>query len=140
MIPTPFSLSLEQRQTRSLTQDVIPFLNNIIFQYTNPLSFETEPHVIHAIPLAREHCDSYLYYIRYKTLETTPSKNLFLNIFNPVQGINTGTYYRTVHPQNTTLSIQDVFITFMDNFIEHNEHQGSPFYLPSQFRKSQRKI
>ena len=43
MLPTPFLLSSDQHQKRSLTQDVIPFLNNIILQYTNPLSFETEP-------------------------------------------------------------------------------------------------
>ena len=64
MLPTPFVLSTDQRQKRSLTQDVIPFLNNIIFQYINPLPFRTEPHTVHTIHLAREHCDSYLYYIR----------------------------------------------------------------------------
>ena len=69
MLPPPFVLSTEKRQNRSLTQDVTPLLNNIIFQYTNPLPFETEPHTIHTIPLARELCDSYLYYIRYETLE-----------------------------------------------------------------------
>ena len=69
MLPTPFTLNTEKRQNRSLTQDVTPFLNNINFQYTNPLPFETEPHTIHTIHLAREHCDSYFYYIRYKTLE-----------------------------------------------------------------------
>ena len=53
MLPPPFGLSKEKRQNRSLTQDVTPFLNNIIFQYTNPLSFEREPHTIHTIPLAR---------------------------------------------------------------------------------------
>ena len=77
MLPPPFVLSTEKRRNRSLTQDVTPVLNNIIFQYTNPLPFETEPHTIHTIPLAREHCDSYLYYIRYKTLEVTPSQNPF---------------------------------------------------------------
>ena len=64
MLPPPFVLSTEKRQNRSLTQDVTPF-NNIIFQYTNLLPCETEPHTKHTIPLAREHCDSYLYYIRY---------------------------------------------------------------------------
>ena len=77
MLPTPFTLTTEKRQNRSLIQDVTPFLNNIIFQYTNPLSFETEPLTVHTIPLAREHCDSYLYYIRYKTLEITSSQTLF---------------------------------------------------------------
>ena len=53
ILPTPFTLDTEKRQNRSLIQDVTPFLNNIIFQYTNPLPFETEPHTVHTIPLAR---------------------------------------------------------------------------------------
>ena len=68
MLPTPFTVSNDKRQNRSLIQYVTPFLQNIIFQYTNPLPFETEPHILHTIPLIREHCDSYLYYIQYKTL------------------------------------------------------------------------
>ena len=129
MLPPPFVLSTEKRQNRSLTQDVIPFLNNIIFHYTNPLSFETEPHTIPTIPLAKEHCDSYLYYIRYKTVEITQSQTPFQNIFNPVKGISTGTYYRTIHPQNITLSIQDVFITYMEKLIEFNENQDTPLLI-----------
>ena len=104
-LPSPFVLSTDKRQNRSFIQEVTPFLNNLIFQYTNPLPFETEPHTIHTTPLAREHCDSYFYYIRYKTLEITTSQTPFQVIFNPVKGKNTGTYYRTIHPQNITLSI-----------------------------------
>ena len=111
MLPTPFTVSNDKRQNRSLIQYVTPFLQNIIFQYTNPLPFETEPHILHTIPLIREHCDSYLYYIQYKTLDITPSQTPFQVIFNPVKGINSGTFYRTIHPQNITLSIQDVFRT-----------------------------
>ena len=86
MLPTPFTVTTEKRQNRSLIQDVTPFLQNIIFQYTNPLPFETEPHILHTIPLVREHCDSYLYYIHYKTLDITPSQTPFQVIFNPVKG------------------------------------------------------
>ena len=43
MLPPPFVLSTEKRLNRTLTQDVTPFLNNITFQYTNPLPFEAEP-------------------------------------------------------------------------------------------------
>ena len=50
---------------------------NLIFQYTNPLPFETEPHSIHTIPLLREHVDSFLYYIRFRTYEITPSQAQF---------------------------------------------------------------
>ena len=131
MLTPPFTLSAEKRHDRSLTQDVTPFLNNLIFQYTNPLPFETEPHTIHTIPMAREHCDSYLYYIRYKTLEIIPSQNPSQVMFNAVKGMNTGTYYRTIHPQNITLSIEDVFLTYMQKLIEYNENQDTPPYRPS---------
>ena len=135
MLPTPFTLNTEKRQNRSLIQDVTPFLNNIIFQYTNPLPFETEPHIVQTIPLAREHCDSYLYYNRYKTLEITSSQTPFQVIFNPVKGINSGTFYRTIHPQNITLSIQDVFRTYMQKLIEFNENQKTPLYRPSHLQE-----
>ena len=85
MLPPPFTLTTEKRQNRSLIQDVTPFLNNIIFQYTNPLPFETEPHTLHTIPLAREHCDSYFYYIRYETLEITSSQTPFQVILTQLQ-------------------------------------------------------
>ena len=68
--------------------------NTIFFKnsyFTNPLPFETEPHIVHTIPLAREHFDSYLYYIRYRTLEITPSQHIRFKIFfNSVSTINTG--------------------------------------------------
>ena len=135
MLPTPFTLNTEKRQNRSLIQDVTPFLNNIIFQYTNPLPFETEPHTVHTIPLARKPCDSYLYYIRYKTLEITSSQTPFQIIFNSVKGINPGTFYRTIHPQNITLSIQDVFHTYMQKPTEFNENQDTPLYRPSHLEE-----
>ena len=135
MLPTPFTFTTEKRQNRSLIQDVTPFLNNIIFQYTNPLPFETEPHILHTIPLVREHCDSYLYYIRYKTLEITPSQTPFQVIFNPVEGINSGTFYRNIHPKNITLSVQDVFHTYMQKLIDFNENQNPPLYCLSHLQE-----
>ena len=89
--------------------------------------------------MAREHCDSYLYYIRYKTIEITQSQNPFQGILNPVEGISTGTYYRTIHPQSITLSIQDVFLTYMPKFIEFNENQDTPLYLPSHLEDLKQK-
>ena len=109
MLPDPFTLNTEKRQNRSLIQDVTAFLNNIVFQYTNPLPFETEPHTVHTIPLAREHCDIRLHYIRYKTLGITSSQTTFQVVFNSVKGISPGTFYRTIHPQNITLSIKRCF-------------------------------
>ena len=81
--------------------------------------------------MAREHGDSFLYYIRHKTLEITTSQNPSQVILNPVKEINTETYYRSIHPQNITLSIQDVFFTYMQKLIENNENQDTPLYRPS---------
>ena len=131
MLPTPFRILSDKRQIRSLTKEVIPFLNKIIFQYTNPLSFKLEDHTIDNIRFARELCDSYIYYFRCKTLEITQSQTPFQIIFIPVLGINIGIYCRTIHPQNITLSLQDVFVTNMNNLFEHNENLDPPPYLPS---------
>ena len=85
--------------------------------------------------MAREHCDSYLNYILCKTLEITSSQTPFQIIFNSVKGINPGTFYRTIHPQNITLSIQDVFHTYMQKLIEFNENQDPPLYRPSHLEE-----
>ena len=64
MLRTPFQCSTAPfRIVRSITPDINLFLKSLIFQYTNPLPFETEPHSIHTVPLLREHLASYLYYI-----------------------------------------------------------------------------
>ena len=139
MLPPPFLITTDQRQKRSLTQDVKPFLNNIILQYTNPHSVETEPHHIQTVPLVREHNDFYLYYFRYKALEPLRSQNPFQILFNPVPGIITGTYFRIIHPQNIALSKQDVFITYMDKLVEHNEKLQTPVYLPSHLESLKEK-
>ena len=131
MLPNPFIISTQHRSARSTTHDITPFLHNLIYQYTNPFPFENEPHSIHTIPLLREHLDAYLYYFRYKTLEITPSQQPFQDIFNPIQGINTGTFYRTIHPQNLPLSVQDFFTNYINQLIENNENLETPLYRPS---------
>ena len=73
--------------------------------------------------------------LTYKTLDITPSQIPFQVIFNPVKGINLGTFYRTIHPQNITLSIQDVFHTYIQKLIEFNENQDTPPYRPSHLQE-----
>ena len=127
MLPTPFQCSTAPtRNVRAITQYVNPFLHNLFFQYTNPLPFETEPHSIHTIPLLREQLDSYLYYIRYRTYEITSSQTQFQIIFNSVENVNKGIYYRTIYPQSIQLTIQDVFNNYMNNLIEFNEKIDTP--------------
>ena len=138
-LPTPFPLSPQHRSARSLTQDVMPIINNLIFQYTNPLQFETEAHSMRTIPLLREHFNSYFYHFRYKTLKITPPQQLFRIIFNPIQRVNPETYFRTFYPRNMTLSIQDVFISYIDTLIEHNENLDATLYLPSHLESLKEK-
>ena len=60
MLPTLFQCSTAPtRNVRSITHDINPSLQILIFQYTTPLPFETEPHSIHTISLLKEHLDSY---------------------------------------------------------------------------------
>ena len=73
------------------------------------------------------------------TLEITQSQTPVQNIFNPVHGVNAGIYYRTIHPQNITLSVQDVFVTYMNNLIEFNENLDPPLYLPSHLESLKEK-
>ena len=68
---------------------------------------------------------------RYETLEIKPSQTPFRSIFNPIPGVNTGIFYKTIHPQSITLSIQDVFITYLDKLIEHSENLELLLYLIS---------
>ena len=139
MLPHPFIVAPEFRSVRSLTQDVVSFFNNLIFQYTNPLPFETEPFSISTIPLLREHLDSYLHYFRYQTIEITPSQQPFQIIFNPVKDINSGILYRTIYPQNLTLSRQNVFTSYIDKLIKQNENLETPLYRPSHLETLKQK-
>ena len=102
MLPTVLILSSQHRQIRSFTQDVIPFLNNNLFQYTNPLSLEIEAHSINTKPLLKEHLDSYLNYLRYKILDITQAQPPFQIVFNSIPKVS-GTFYRTIFPQNCNI-------------------------------------
>ena len=95
---------------------------------------------MHTISLLREHFDSYFYHFRYKTLEITPPQQRFRIIFTPIQGVNPGTYFRTFYPRNLTLSIQDVFISYIDKLIEHNENLDATLYQPSHLESLKEKV
>ena len=86
---------------------------------------------MHTIPLLREHLDSYLYYIRYKTYEKTPSQTQFQVIFNSVENVIKGIYYRTILPQNKQLTKHDIFNNYMNKLIVSNENLDTPIYRPS---------
>ena len=53
--------------------------------------------------------------------------------------MNTEIYYTTNSSQNITLSIQDVFMTYMDKLVEHIENLDTPLYLPCHLESLEEK-
>ena len=87
LVPPPFSLDNTSRNARAIKSDLIPFLQNIRYNYANPLECEKETDTITSFPLVRDHLDAYLYYIYHKKYSVTLAKPSFQIIFNPVPGI-----------------------------------------------------
>ena len=60
--PSPFEIP-HIKSAIVVKTEIKPFLHNIVYYYTKPLSFENEPYSLGTIPLTREHLDTYLFYI-----------------------------------------------------------------------------
>ena len=57
--PSPFEIP-NIKNAKVVKTEIKTFLNNIVYNYTKPLSFENEPYSLETIPLFREHLDTYL--------------------------------------------------------------------------------
>ena len=64
--PSPFEIP-NIKNARVVKTGTKLFLNNIVYNYTKPLSFENEPYSLETIPLIREHLGTYLFYIRHRS-------------------------------------------------------------------------
>ena len=62
--PPPFEIP-NTNNAIVVKTEIKPFLINIVYNYTKPLSFENEPYSLETILLIREHLDTYLFYIRH---------------------------------------------------------------------------
>ena len=88
------------KNAKVVKRGITPFLQNIIYNYTQPLSFENEPFTIETIPLIREHLDTYIFYIRYRNTTITTEYPTF-QIYFPQQGSSSHQIYRrTINPIN----------------------------------------
>ena len=76
MLPTPFQRTTSQtRFVSSISHDIILFFKkNLIFQYTNPLAFETKAHSIHTTPLLRLFLEN-IYILTFLTLDIKHMKS-----------------------------------------------------------------
>ena len=83
-IPTPFIFHIvTERQKRDLIKDAISFFENLIYNTTYSVVFETPCTDICAILSIREHHDPDFCYIYYKICETRFADVPFTVVFNP---------------------------------------------------------
>ena len=119
LIPLPFILNTSQRITRDTSQTLTQFLNNLIYNSTTPLFFETYPEDIYTIPLIREHHDSYLYYIDTHSLIPNSEEPPFSIPFTSPT-THSDTFRKNIYPNNINVTITHVFTTFLNHLQEKN--------------------
>ena len=95
---------------------------------TKSLPFEKHCINIYSVPLIRVHHDSYFYFIRYITCESSFADVPFNVGFNPVKNINTGFFPEKINHRDFDLAIQDVFVPFLNKLHEAIEILKQPFF------------
>ena len=117
--PSPFEIP-NIKNAKVIKTEIKPFLHNIVYNYTKPLSFENEPYSLETIPLIREHLDTYLFYIRHRSTTVSTEYSSFQITFPQQETSSTQTYRRTINPINRQVHIKDVFYAFLNQVKEFN--------------------
>ena len=112
--PSPFEIP-NIENAKVIKTEIKPFLHNIVYNYTKPLSFENEPYSLETIPLIREHLDTYLFYIRHRST-TVSTEHLSFQVTFPQQETSSAqTYRRIINPINLQIHNKDVFYAFLNH-------------------------
>ena len=117
LISLPFVFNTSQRVTRDISQTLTQFLNNLIYNSTTPLSFETYPEDIYTTPLIREHHDSYSYYIDTHSLVANSEEPPFSIPFTSLT-TRSVTFRKNIYPNNIYNPIANVFTIFLNHLQE----------------------
>ena len=133
LIPLPFVFNTTQRITRDVSQTLTQFLNNLIYNSTTPLSFETYPEDIYTAPLIREHHDSYLYYIETHSLVLNSEEPPFSIPFTSLKN-RSDTFRKNIYPNNIYIPIAKVFTTFLNHLQENNNLLTKHVFNPSSIQ------
>ena len=133
LIPLPFVFNTPQRVTRDVSQTLTQFLNNLIYNSTTPLSFETYPEDIYTAPLIREHHDSYLYYIETHSLVLNSEEPPFSIPFTSLKN-RSDTFRKNIYPNNIYIPIAKVFTTFLNHLQENNNLLTKHVFNPSSIQ------
>ena len=133
LIPLPFVFNTSQRVTRDISQTLTQFLNNLIYNSTTPLSFETYPEDIYTTPLIREHHDSYFYYIETHSLVLNSEEPPFSIPFTSLTN-RSDTFRKNIYLNNIQIPIANVFITFLNHLQENNNLLPKHVFNPSSIQ------
>ena len=117
--PSPFEIP-NIKNARVLKTEIKAFLNNIVYKYTKPFSFENEPYSLETTPLTREHLDTYLFYIRHRSTTISTEYPAFQITFPQQETSSTQTYSRTKNRINLQVHIKDLFYAFLNQVREFN--------------------
>ena len=134
LLPLSFAVNTSQRITRDTSHTLIQFLNNLIYDSTTPLSFETYPEDIYTTPLIREHHDSFLYYIDTHLLISNSDEPPFSIPFTSPT-TRSDTFQKNIHPNKIQIPIAHVFTTFLNNLQEKNNLLPKHVFNPSSIQE-----
>ena len=119
------------KNARVVKTEIKPFLNNIVYNYTKPLSFENEPYSLETFPFIREHRDTYLFYIRHRSKTASTVYPTFQITFPQQETSSIQTNRRTINLINLQIPIQEVFHAFLNKVKEYNLALENPKYSPN---------
>ena len=128
--PSPFDIPYITN-AKLVKLEIKPFLYNIVYIYTRPLSFENEPYTLETIPLISEHLDSYVFYIRHRSTTTSREYPSFQITFPQQETSSSRTYRRTINPINLQIPFQEVFHAFLNKVKDFNLALENPKYSPN---------
>ena len=137
--PSPFEIP-NIKNAKVVKTEIKPFLNNIVYNYTKPLSFENEPYGLETISLIREHLDTYLFYIRHRSTTISTEYPAFQITFPQQESSSTQTYRRTIIPIILQVHIEDVFHAFSNQLKEFNSALKNPKHSPNALQELERYV
>ena len=137
--PSPFEIPYI-KSAKVVKTEIKPFLQNIVYNYTQPFSFENEPYSLETIPLIREHLDTYLFYIRHRSTTASTEHRSFQITFPQQETSSIQTYRRTINPMNLQIPIKEVFYAFLNRLKEYKLALENPRYSQNALEELERYI
>ena len=128
------------KNAKVVKTEIKAFLHNIVYSYTQPLSFENEPCSLETIPLIREHLHTYLFYIRHRSTTASTEYPSFQITFPQQKTSSIQTYRRKINPINHRIPIKGVFYVFLNRVKEYNLALENPKLSPNALEEPEQYI